>query len=435
MEGDMNRINTKKERPSGSRFNMKIKTLFILVVILVLASSAIAGGLSSARAVAMGDAQIGLAKGVYAPLYNPANIALSGYNQTGIELAGFGAEIFNNSFSLSDYNKYTGAVLTTEDKSVILGKIPLEGLELSARVQASALTISLGSFVISTNGVAASDINLSKDAVELLLNGNQLNDTLSLDEMYSEAIAYATVGFSTAKTLYKSGTRQLTVGATYKYIRGFAYEDIVEINGEASTTLSGFGGDGTVIARTATGGTGYAIDAGAALKFSDNYTAGICFSNLFNNITWNKETEEHYYSFHLDTITVDNMDDDSVYVSDDYSESIANFESTIPTTMRIGLADISGKFIWAADWEQGFKLGAGVTSKPKISVGGEYRLINSLPLRAGYSIGGDRGSTLSFGTGLDLSLFYLDMAATNHGGIGSGSSKGLHLAVSTGLLF
>ncbi len=414
---------------------MKSKLLIFVIIAGLLATTATAGGLSSARAVGMGDAQIGLAKGVYAPLYNPANIALSGYGLAGVELAGVGAEIFNNSFSLSDYNNYTGAILSENDKSALLGKIPAEGLQLSARAQASALTISLGSFVISTNGVAASEVNLSKDIVELLVNGNQLNDTISLNEMYSEAIAYATIGLSTGKTLYKSGTRQLTIGATCKYIKGLAYEDIVRISGEASTTMSGFSGDGAVVARTATGGTGYAVDIGAALKLSDNHTAGISFSNFLNNITWNKGTEEHYYSFQLDTATIDNMDDDSVFVSDDYSQEIGSFKSRIPTTMRIGIANISCKFLWAVDWEQGFKLGAGVSSKPRLLFGGQYKLISFLPLRAGYSMGGGRASTVSFGTGLDLSLFYLDIAATNHGSITSGSSKGLHLAVSTGLRF
>lgn len=414
---------------------MKSKLLVLLIITGLLAASASAGGLSSARAVGMGDAQIGLAKGVYAPLYNPANIALSGYGQPGVELIGVGAEIFNNSFSLSDYNNYSGAILNDNDKSAFLGKIPSGGLRLSVRAQASALNISLGSFVISVNGVAASEINLSKDVIELLINGNQLNDTISLNEMYSEAIAYATVGLSTAKTLYKSGTRQLTVGATYKYIKGLAYEDIVSIEGEASTTMSGFSGNGAVVARTATGGTGYAIDIGAALKLSDDHTIGISFSNFLNSITWDNKTEEHYYSFQIDTVTIDNMDNDSIVVSDDYSQSIGSFKSRIPTTMRIGIANISGKFLWAIDWEQGFKLGAGVSSKPRLSFGGQYKLIGFLPLRAGFSMGGGRGSTMSFGSGLDLSLFYLDVAVTNHGSISSASSKGLHMAVSTGLKF
>jgi hypothetical protein len=227
----------------------------------------------------------------------------------------------------------------------------------------------------------------------------------------------------------------LTIGATYKYIRGLAYEDIVRIEGQATTTMSGFSGNGAVVARTATGGTGYAVDVGVALKLSDNYTAGISFANFLNSITWNNNTEEHYYTFQIDTVTIDNMDNDSIFVSDDYSQEIGDFNSKIPTTMRIGLANISGKLLWAIDWEQGFRLGAGVSSKPRISIGGQYKLISFLPLRAGFSMGGGRSSTVSFGSGLDFSMFYLDAAVTNHGSITSGSSKGLHMAFSTGLRF
>jgi len=414
---------------------MKIKSIIIIITFGLLAVSANASGLSSARAVGMGDAYIGLAKGVYAPLYNPANVALSGYGQAGLEIAGAGAEIRNNSFTLGDYNDYTGALLTDDDKSAILGKIPTSGLELTARAQASALTLSMGSMVISTYGVAASEINLSKDIVEIILEGNQLGDTVSLNDMYSEAIAYATVGVTYGLSLYKLGTRQLAVGGTFKYIRGIAYEDITELNGQASTSMTGFAGEGTVVARTAMGGSGYALDLGAALKLSDDYTVGASISNFLSSITWDNETEEHYYHFEMDTTTVDNMEDDSVVVSDDYSEAIGNFKTDLPSVLRVGIANVSGKLVWALDWEQGFRLGAGVSSKPRISAGAEYKLIGFLPFRAGYALGGGKGSTLSFGTGINLAAFYLDVAATNHGSFTSGSSKGLHLAVSTGLNF
>jgi hypothetical protein len=405
------------------------------MITALLAASANSSGLSSARAVAMGDAHIGLAKGVYAPLYNPANIGLSGYNQPGLEIAGAGAEIRNNSFTLSDYNDYTGAILGDDDKSAILGKIPASGLELTARAQASALSLSMGGIVLSTNGVAASDINLSKDVVELILEGNQLDDTVSLNDMFSEAVAYASIGLSYGQSIYKSGTRQLSIGGTFKYIRGIAYEDITEHNGQISTSMTGFDGEGTVVARTATGGSGYALDIGAALKLSDNYTLGAAITNFLSSISWNHETEEHYYHFRMDTATVDNMEDDSVVISDDYSQAIASFKTDLPSILRVGIANTSGKLIWALDWEQGFRLGAGVSSKPRLSAGAEYKLISFLPFRAGYALGGGKGSTLSFGTGINLAAFYLDMAATNHGSFTSGSSKGLHLAVSTGLYF
>jgi len=413
-----------------------IKRISLLVMAAVLMTGMVyAGGLSSARGVGMGGAHMGLARGSDAALYNPANIGLSGYRQNGLVLAGFGAEIANNSFTLEDYNNYTGAVLSDEDKSVILGKIPVEGLKISAEVEAGALSLAMGSFVLSLNGFAATEANLGKDALELFLEGNQINDTFSLEGMYSEAIAYASMGLSYGRPIYQSGTRQLAVGLTTKYIRGIAYEKVTEIRGGVTTLITGFEGEGTMIARTAVGGSGYAVDIGAALKLDDNYTAGITISNFLSSMTWNNETQEHYYHFEFDTVLIDNMEDDSIVVSDEYSEDIDDFKSNLPSVMRIGLANTSGKLLWAVDYIQGFKLAAGASSRPRLACGAEYSFISMLPVRAGFATGGGKGSVISGGLGLKLALVYLDFAVSNHSTLNFNASKGLHLAFSAGLKF
>jgi hypothetical protein len=414
---------------------MKTKVTALTIFATLLAATAGATGLSSAAAVAMGGAHIGLARGVYAPRFNPANIGLSEYREAGLELAGAGAQIINNSFTLKEYNEYTGALLTEEDKSAILGKIPAEGLKISAEAEAATMTLSLSSFVLSITGSAATEVNLGKDALELFLRGNGLNESFSMEGMYSEAVAYASIGLSYGRAIYKSGTRQLAVGATFKYIKGLAYEKVIELTGGVITLATGFEGEGTMTAQTATGGNGLGVDIGAALKINDDYTAGITFANLLNTISWNNKTEEHYYHFEFDTLTIDNMNNDSIVVSDDYSRDIPGFSSTLPVVMKIGIANTSGKLIWAIDWAQGFKLAAGSSSKPRLSAGVEYRPFDCLPLRTGYSLGGGKGSSISFGTGVDLDLFYLDLAATNHSSLNFSSTKGLHFAISTGFRF
>lgn len=408
------------------------KAIIILAVLSMIPAAIYPMGLSSAQAVAMGGSFMGLAKGVYAPLYNPANIGLSDYRQFGIEVAGVGARISNNSFSLADYNNYSGAVLNEDDKSAILGKIPSDGLKINADIEARALALSLGSVVFSMSGNAATEVNLGKDALELFLRGNGLNDTFSLDGMYSEAIAYATAGISYGASIYKLGTRQLAVGASYRYIRGIAYEKVTELRGGVMTLPTGYHGEGTMIAQTAKGGNGYAADLGAALRLSDSYAAGICINNLLSSIRWNDKTEEHGYNFKFDSVTAENMDD-SIIVSDDYTKEISAFKSKLPAVMRLGLAKTSGKLLWALDWEQGFRQVAGSSSQPRISAGVEYRFVGFLPLRAGYSLGGKNGSVISGGLGLNIALAYLDLAVANHSGLNFGASKGLHLAISTGI--
>ncbi|MBN2226605.1 MAG: conjugal transfer protein TraF [candidate division Zixibacteria bacterium] len=407
--------------------------LSAILLILAVGGDAHAYGLSSARAVAMGGAYTGLAKGVYAGLYNPANLGLDGYRQNGLEIIGAGARISNNSFTLNDYNDYTGAILTTDDKNTILNKIPVEGLKISADAEATAMSLSFGNIALTFNGLAATESNLGKDAMRLILNGNGFNETFSLDGMYSEAIAYATGGVSYGTSLLKLGSRQLSIGATAKYIRGIAYEEVTDISGGATTLITGFEGEGNINIRTATGGTGYGLDLGAALKLSHDYTIGVTFTNLFSHITWNNETQEHGYYFQFDTTTTDNMDDDSVVISEDYSRDIDDFTSSLPTVMRLGIANTSGRLLWAIDWEQGFRLGAGTSSKPRIAVGAEYHLIPFMPLRAGYAAGGGKAAALSGGSGFDFGLAYMDFAVSNHSTFNFSESKGLHFAISAGI--
>lgn len=389
---------------------------------------------SSARSAAMGGAFTGLAKGVNASKYNPANLGLDGYQQYGLELAAFGASVTNNAFTLSDYNKYTGAVLSTADKQNIMDKIPTEGLSIDADVKASVLSLALGRFALSFNGVGAADVNLNRDIVNLILNGNTFADTLDLTGSYSNGLSYATASLSYGLPVYSSGTRQLALGLTASYIRGLAIEEIVSLKGSATTLTAGFEGHGEAIMRTATGGTGYGLDLGAALKLSNTYTTGIRFENVLSRIKWNHEPQERGYIFSFDTATVDDFDQDFV-TSDDYSIDIDAFTTSLPAVMTAGFARTSGRFLWAVDWTQGFRTAPGASTKPRLAVGAELRLLSVLPLRGGFSMGGDRNTAFSFGSGLNFLGFYLDAAIMTGSSLSVYSARGANLAVSTGITF
>ncbi len=391
-------------------------------------------GQSSARSVAMGGAFTSLAVGVDATRYNPANLGLLDYQKTALEVVGLGANIANNAFSLSDYNKYTGAVLTDADKNDILGKIPDEGLSLSVDAEAAALSFSMGQFAFHTSVVGQADVNLNKDLLDLILNGNSFGDTLTITGTYSDAVSYVQSGISYGLPLYTVGTRQLSGGMTFKYLKGIAVEQIVELQGMISTDITGFGGNGAMIARTASGGSGYSIDLGAALQLNDSYTVGARISNFASSISWSNNTEEHGYNFNFDTVTVDNISADYI-VSDDYTVPIGSFSTSLPSVMNIGIANTDGKLVWAVDWEQGFRRAAGASKNPRIALGLEYSALSYLPLRTGFATGGAKQTAFSFGTGLYLSAFYLDIAAVSGASLSTYSSKGLNFAVSTGLYF
>lgn len=428
------RFSSEIKKSTPQRFNSFANLAIAMLLVTVTATGALAGAESSARALAMGGAHTALAKGVDAGKFNPANLGLVDYRQTSVEFFGVGLIVKNNSFTLDDYNTYSGAILSDADKSDILDKIPTEGLQLLVDGEVSALSMSYGQFALNITGVGVADISLSKDIVDLVFNGNTFADTINLEGSSSDAYSYASVGLSYGRPVYNSGTRQLAVGATFKYLRGIASEHLVRLNGMAATFATGFQGSGEMVAKTASGGTGFAVDLGATLKLNQQYSLGAKLENFVGSITWDKKTEEHGYLFEFDTMTVDNAGDDYV-TSEDYTVPTGSYKTSLPTVLTIGFAKTSGKLLWAVDWEQGLQNKPGAATKPLFKVGAEYKLISFLPFRAGFLTGGNLNTAFSFGAGLDLGPFYLDYGMATGGSISGSSAKGANLALSTGLVF
>jgi hypothetical protein len=417
---------------------MKRKIFIALAVagmLLGTISTASASGLANARAIGMAGAYTSLAKGYDCPSFNPANLGFESHRSGGFQLFGLGVSISNNSFSLDDYNSYTGAVLSEDDKENLLSKIPAEGLKVTADAEASALAVGMGNFAISLSGIGAAEINLGRAPMELLLQGNTLADTVDVNDMYGEGYGLASLNFSYGRLVYKNVDRQLSVGGTFHYLHGFGYEEIIELNGEAVTMSTGFEGEGSLVARTATAGSGIALDLGAALKVNKDYTVGVALNNFLSVIKWSKNTKEHRFTFEFDTLNVGNMGSDSIITSTDTTIDIGSFSSHLPSSIKAGLAKTTGSFLWAVDWEQGFRRAAGSSATPRISTGGEYRPLGFLPLRAGFAIGGKQGTTYAGGFGLDISAFYLDLAAANYNAVSGPAGKGLNFAVNGGFRF
>ncbi len=415
--------------------NRIITATAVTLLIMALTVPVHGIGQSNARATAMAGAYTSLAQGYYCSSFNPANLGLPANQMRGLQLPGFGLSVKNNSFSLDDYNKYTGARLSEDDKQELLSKIPSEGLKFSADAEFNAIGIGIGNFAISYSVIGAAEINLGRDAMELLLNGNSFAEVIDLNDVYGEGYGLRSLNLSYGRLLYKNSDRQLSAGATVRYLKGFGYEEIIEADGQLVTLYTGFEGEGNLVSRTASGGTGYSLDLGAALQINQNYTVGATFFNFLSAVKWTEETEEHRYTFAFDTVTLANMTEDSMYTSTDETVAVNSFTSHLPSVIKVGLAKTKGKLLWAVDWEQGFKKAAGSSSNPRLSTGGEYRLVAFLPLRAGFGLGGKQGTTYAGGFGLDLSAFHLDLAVANYNAIIGSGGKGLNFAINGGIRF
>lgn len=409
------------------KFRWVLTTVLALCVTVINISLKAQSGISNARSVALGGAYTALARGVEAPRWNPANLGLSSQDGFHLNLFSVGLGLHNNSFSKHQYDLYNGSFLSPEDKEEILNSIPAEGLRVDFDTEIQALGLSFGTFAFTAAGIATSDFTLSKDIVDLLLNGNELNRRYNLEATEGEGWVISSFGFSTGIPLEIPKFKEFSLGATIKYLKGFGYGKVIEAKSTLTTEIDGVHGSGKVVIDYARGGSGMAFDFGAAAILNQNWSVSFGFHNLLNFISWTSETQRFTYTFTADTISAERAeknDIDSLFIDSDENIDIQPFSQYLPPELRIGMARTTKRLAIAVDLVQGLKRTAGVSTTPKFALGTEFRLIHFLPLRTGFTFGGKRGFSSAAGFAFDLSFFSLDFAISSKGGMFSGKGLG-----------
>jgi hypothetical protein len=411
---------------------MKTRCMIILVILILSFNAPL---LASGRSVGMAGAYTSVSKGAESVFWNPANLGFSSRSEKTLYLFSFGININNNSFDWGDYTRYNGKFLTAKDKQDILDQIPAEGFNLKLDADVSALSFSWGNFAFTLSGGGSSDLFLPKDPIQFLFFGNELNDTLLIENSNGEAYASWDIGLSYGRSILKKSDKELFCGANLRYPKGIIYQKVKKTEGELFVLETGINGEGDFKVKSAEGGKGYALDLGLAMKYKTDWTLGISFFNLLNQIKWNKKTEERGYQFRIDSLLAENFDADSLVTELSYTEKINPFTTATPTLMRLGLAHQSEKFLWAFDLEQGLAEGMGVSRKTKVSLGIDYRVLGWFDILGGVSMGGKDGITLASGLGFKIENYHLDLGMANHKGLWPTKSKGVYLAVSSGFLW
>lgn len=406
---------------------------------MLLVCQALGWGESSPRAVGMGGAYTALARNIECPYWNPANLGIAKSKGLSLNIANAGIDLKNNSFSLSDYNKYNGRFLNDDDKDNLMSSIPADGLSLDLLAEASALNFSIAGFALTCKGYGASNASLDRDPIELLFYGNAVMREVSLEGTHSEAFGMIDVAASYGRPLLEWPGGEFAVGASLHYLRGLAYEKIAESEGGVVTTDSGFVGSGLIRMITSRGGFGFAGDIGLAVRFEDNWYFSAAWQNLYSKVKWNRDNEERLFTFEMDNVTVEAMADstlsDSLVTTDEIRYAVDDFSSTLPPVIKLGLAKEYDRMTWSVDWVQGLADRPGQGVNPRISAGFEYLPLKFLPLRTGFGFGGGQGSVYSFGFGLHFVPFNFDLGLAGLGTPWPAYTKGVKLAVGMGLYF
>jgi hypothetical protein len=393
---------------------------------------------SSVRALGMGGAYTALARGIDAPQWNPANLALTAPGRVSVGLLAGAATVDNNSFSLGLYNRLTGADLNDQDKLDILAAIPPEGMAATADATASALGLQLSHFAFTVSGRAAARSNVPHDAFTLLLFGNAAADSVTLDDAAVEAYALASVALSGATTVLGSAERGLHVGLSLRYLHGIAYGRLTQAAGALLTRPTGVFGQAVAEAITTGSGDGVGVDLGLAAT-AGRWTGGLMVENAFAQIAFNRDVERRTWTVALDTVTVSTLQNqgnlDHLVTHGESVREAGPVVVTLPRVVSLGLGRTGRLASVAVDLSQGFAERAGSDTATRLSAGLELFPARVVSLRAGAAAGGASGWSASAGLGLRLLAVRIDLAAATHGALVPGSPRGVSAAVGLGLGF
>lgn len=413
------------------RLTLTMVATGLCLLALLLAGPAQAQGV--VRAWGMGGASTAGSRGLEAVTYNPANLAFS--NGTTVGLAAAAIDVHNNALSLDRYNEITGQYLDSADKAALLSDIPESGFKLDADMNASVLGFQTGSFALTFNGFGAGQGNLDKDYFDLVLNGNQLGETVDFSNTWGEGYAVGTAAVSYGTVVLETLNSTLSVGANARYLHGIYEMHVTEAYGTLSTSMTEIAGEAYVATESSDGGQGYGLDLGVALQTTGGWNFGLAFDNVLGTINWDQNVERQELHVTAADINLMNSNLDNSITDADTTFATDGYSTTLPQRARLGAARKFGSFLVAADYVQGFA-DRGVTStQPLVNAGVEWQLSSHFQPRLGMSTGGERGNSASAGVGLAVGPWRIDAAAIARSGMSVGGSKGVAVALGSMLQF
>lgn len=413
------------------------KWIFVCLIMICIMPSVVSGQMN-ARSLGMANAYTGLARGIHAPLWNPANLGLPDNPKFSMSLISLAVGITNNMFSKSMYDEYftngdenNEIYWSPDDINEILSRIPDNGMTLNVGATVRALSFSAGKFAFSVGASARSYVQFDKAFLELPLKGNEMNQIYDFSDTDAEGVGVGVVGFSYGHPIPVNFADHFALGGTLHLIYGGAYSNVDQAQFTLKTANDGFEINGNYTFTYALGGIGWGADIGAAAQFQEEWTVSLAIGNVLGSIPWAREVNTEYGVFVGDSITAENTDD--VLSDSTWSVEGASFSEKLPTVIRLGCAYQEGSVLLTADWTQGFEKGAWTSTTPQISVGTEWKGVRWLPLRAGIALGGKIGFGTSLGFGLHPGVFVLDFGVLSRGLIFPNISKGYIIGLEMGL--
>ena len=227
------------------------------------------------------------------PYYSSSNLNKDGKNFE-INFIGYGT-VGNNSIN----SKYLSQHLDEENKDDILSNIENNGELIVLGNGIQNINIRYKNLTFFTGIKEIGLASIPKDAIELLLKGNEIGKKYELEGTKAELALYNDTGFSYSfknqKLANQFNSQEVRLIGTLHYLKGA----IAKLNGEGSFTLNykdTITGSGIIQAEYAKKATGYSLDFGLNTKVNDK----LYWSFLISNIGAISTDKASYYEYSYD---------------------------------------------------------------------------------------------------------------------------------------
>ncbi|MBN2366279.1 MAG: hypothetical protein EH225_09990 [Calditrichaeota bacterium] len=415
--------------------------IYSSIIIFAFVSDTIGQDIYNARSLGLAGSNTAIAEGNEYVGGNPAVLALKQYYNFEIQLLSAHAMVHNNSYSLTEYDRYftTGDSLTGRDIDDIFSKIPDEGWRGDVMLGARALSIYSRPFSLTAGATGNGYMNFPKDPLEFPFYGNASGEEYRIDDLEGEAWAGGSVEFGIAFPVTQWTPVEFdffSVGLTGKYFAGLAYGNIETSEGRLITTQDYLLANARVEARRSEGGSGFGFDLGVLGVYEKVWTISFHVNNALGYINWNKNNEVEILEYQSDSLFHISGIGDLSEARMDTTLEIGDFHTSLPRKATFAVAyQYNPQLVLTAAYQQGLNEAFGNSLNPMISVGTEYLPVPVIPLRGGIALGGKYGFALGLGIGIDLKYWQLNLGYMNHNFRWFRGARSMDLALTTQFRF
>jgi Family of unknown function (DUF5723) len=383
------------------------------------------------RALGMGNAYVGVARGTESLFQNPANLGLPNSPHWSANFPTLSLGIGARGVTVGDlWDLRAFGDLSQEDRDRILDEIPAGGTGVDLQVRAPLAALQVRRFAASISYGVLGSHTINRSIVDLVLNGFDREKTYTINNTEGFRAAYWDAALG-----YGNRIGPVAVGAT---VHAFFPNELVHTGLVDIDTVYGVVGGFTVPTDVrvtyagvrAEGGSGFGLDLGAAMQPMPGLTVSAALENVVNTLEFDGELRMR--NLVLDASDYQNGDPEQMLneyeaSETDYVEASANAGTRalaasllderglgLPMTLRAGAAFAlpTGTTLGAAYQKELDDSPFGGLWQQQLSVGVQQRL-PIITLRAGLASDLENGTILS--GGLSLGPIQLGVARVSTG--------------------